>query len=132
MAVGAAEKARVLASLAEGRSVQPLPKHKVRIDNFTVHVRFRTNAKTSGGVWSFNANPNTLTADYELLICGSPECYYLIPVSRIKEIYDDPRAYVDRRHPKIRVLDVTTKTHQCRFGPTGLERDFTAYYRARL
>lgn len=131
MATGDAEKARVLTSLAEGRRVERVPKHKVRIGVSTIHVRFRANSK-NGNVWSFNANPNTLSANYELLICGSPECYYLIPVSRIREIYDDPRTYPDRQHPGIKVLDVNTKTHLCRFGFAGLQMDFTAYYRARL
>jgi hypothetical protein len=131
MATGGAEKASVLTSLAQGRRVERLPKHTVRIGTSAIHVRFRTKSK-SGSIWSYNVNPNTLRADYELLICGSPECYFLIPVSRIREIYDNPRTYPDRLHSRIKVLEVNTKTHMCRFGSAGLQMDFTAYYCARL
>jgi hypothetical protein len=67
LATGGAEKDRVLTHLAEGRRVEPLPKHKVRIGTSIIHVRFRTNSK-NGDIWSFNANPNTLTTNMAALL----------------------------------------------------------------
>jgi len=63
------------------------------------------------------------------LICGSSEIYYLIPISEIREIYQDPRAYPDRQHPEIRVIDVNVLTHRYTYG-SGLQKDMTAYFRA--
>lgn len=124
-------KSQVLAYLANGSTIQNLGKARVRIGGHSVHIRYRSNPKSGIAVWSFNANPNTLTAEYELWICGSAERYYLIPIAEIKEIYEDPAAYIDRHHPEIRVLEVDHTTHKCRYG-TDCRKDFAAYFRARL
>jgi hypothetical protein len=118
----------VLTKIANGRPVVRIPRAKARIGSSVIHIRFRSNGK-SGGIWSFNINPNTLTVDFELLICGSSEIYYLIPISEIREIYQDPRAYPDRQHPEIRVIDVNVLTHRYTYG-SGLQKDMTAYFRA--
>jgi hypothetical protein len=131
MATGDAAKSQVLNFLANGNAIQNLGKAKVRIGARSVHVRYRSNPKSGGVVWSFNANPNTLTADYELWICGSAEHYYLIPIAEIKEIYEDPAAYPDHRHPEIRVLEVDQGTHRCRYG-SNRQKDFAPYFRARF
>jgi hypothetical protein len=76
MAVGRAAKAQVLGQLAKGSAVQDLGQAKVQIGERCIHKRYRSNPK-SERIWSFNANPNTLTADYELWVCGSADHYYL-------------------------------------------------------
>ena len=131
MASGFRAKSQVLDYLAKGRNIHNLGKAMVRIDGHSVHVRYRSNPKSGMAVWSFNANPKTLTAEYELWICGSTERYYLIPIAEIKEIYEDRAAYVDRHHPEIRVLEVDHATHKCRYG-SERSKDFSAYFRARL
>lgn len=59
--------------------------------------------------YKFNINPNTLSADYELWICGSAGVWYLVPIDLIGRIYSDPAAYPDHRHPEIRVVSLNTK-----------------------
>ena len=109
-----------------------LPKAKYRIAEKTVHVRFRSNPKRDGRTYAYNINPNTLTADFEVWICGDAERYYLLPIARIREIYADPDAYTDYRHPEIRVLDVDTTTHRIMYGHGGKTADGTGYYRRTL
>ena len=50
--VGESAKNEVLGRLAVGTQITPLPKDKVRIGNTVVHVRFRSNPKRAGTVWS--------------------------------------------------------------------------------
>ena len=128
---GEEAKAAVLKRLAGARHIVPLPKHRVKLGDVIVHTRFRSAAKKGGTVWSFNINPNTLTADFELWVCGSKNAYYLIPRERIHEIYNAPNGWTDYAHPEIKVAEVDTRTHACAYrkGP-GI--DFGPYYLAHL
>ena len=72
---------------------------KYKFGNTIVHVRFCSSDTRSSSRYKFNINPNTLTADYELWICGSSENYYLVPNKIIKDIYYNPDAYIDKHHP---------------------------------
>jgi hypothetical protein len=130
--VGELIKNEVIAMIAGTSSIVNLPKAKVRIGQKIVHIRFRTKAKTDGLTYAFNVNPNTLKSDFELWVCGSPNCYYLIPISEIGNIYHHPNGYPDYQHPEIRVLDINIHTHLCKFGPGTLQQDFSRYFCATL
>ncbi len=129
--VGEHVKKAVLERLAAGRQISPLGKAKVRIGTAVVHVRFRARANRGGVVWLFNINPNTLTADYELWICGSPSIYYLVPKSTVSNIYDDPATYPDRSHREIKLANINSKTHWCAYG-SGRGVDLGDFYGGRL
>src|SRR3990172_11623155 len=79
-------------------------KDKYRFNNVVIHARFCSNNIRAPYKYKFNINPNTLRANYELWICGSPEIYYLLPNSIICEFYNSPNAYVDKRHPEIKIV----------------------------
>jgi hypothetical protein len=128
---GEIEKKKVLTRLAAGRQMVSLPKSKAKVGNNVVHMRFRSSPKGNSSTWSFNINPNTLTGDFELWICGSASLYYLIPITSIKAIYEDESAYVDYAHPEIRVLDIDSSTHQCFYGK-GRNADFASFFHASL
>jgi len=83
-------------------------------------------------MFSYNINPNTLTADFEVWICGEADSYYLFPTSVMKSIYEDPDAYVDKTHPEIRVAEVDMATHSLLFGRSGKRLDCSGYFRAVL
>jgi hypothetical protein len=100
------------------------------VDGKVFHVRFRSNPKRDGVTYAFNINPNTLRADYEVWICGAANNYYLIPISTIRSLYDDPDTYVDNRHPEIRVADIRCSDHRCLYGKGGKSEDFALYYLA--
>ena len=124
-------KNQALARIANGRTVRFVGSAKWNIGNQIVHVRFRTSPK-SKEIFSYNINPNTLGADFELWICGGVESYYLFPIAIMKDIYSDPDAYVDRRHPEIRVAEVDTVTHQLLYGCGGKTQNVSKYFRATL
>jgi hypothetical protein len=123
-------KREVLQKLANGRTVEWLPKHKVRIDNYVVHTRCCTGSEKQRS-YSFGLNPNTLTANVELWICGSAERFYTIPTEVLHAIYLDGHTYPDRTHPKIRTVAIYLRTHECKYGRTR-SVNFAAYYQRPL
>ena len=124
-------KMDVLQKIAVGRDVTPMQKYKWRVQDRVVHVRYCSRAK-SGGAFPFNINPNTLTADFEVWICGNFSIYYLFPMTLIRQIYEDPKAYVDRRHPEIRVAEVNPSNHRLLFGQGGKALDASSYFQTTL
>ena len=84
---------------------------KIRVGNDIVHVRFCSTTRPAPSKYRFNINPNTLSATYELWICGDADTYYLIPIDVIKGIYSDPEAYQDYHHPEIRVVSIDSDGH---------------------
>jgi hypothetical protein len=129
-------KEKVIRQIADGRSWEKAAKHHGRekwlVGEDIVHVRYRSGPVKSGATYAYNINPNTLTADYEVWICGSPECYYLIPMRVIRTIYNHPEAYVDWTYPERRVADINVNNDQCRFAREGKTMDFSSYYCATL
>jgi hypothetical protein len=92
-----------------------------------VHARFKTSSP-----YSFNLNPASLRADYELWVCGTTESYYLIPVNVVRAMYYHPDAYVDTHHPNIRVVSVDDDTHRAMFARGRTAIDIARYFLATL
>jgi|SRR5580700_9040273 hypothetical protein len=92
-----ATKEAVLRRIAGAEKFYPLKHHKFRIRELSVHLRYCKTNQTAR--YRFNINANTLTADHEVWICGSESSYYLVPISVIRMMYEDPEAYPDRHHP---------------------------------
>ena len=87
----------------------------------------------SGGPhYKFNINHNTLSADFEVWICGSSDQYFLIPIDIIKQIYLYRGTYIDYHHPEIRVVSVNTQTSQATYARGGMKLDLTPYFLATL
>jgi hypothetical protein len=84
------EKSAALIAIANG--VKPLNagKSKYRIGQRLVHVRFCSADAAGSTKFKFNINPNTLSADFELWLCGSAKTYYLMPVALMHSIYENP------------------------------------------
>jgi hypothetical protein len=128
-------KEKVLTEVANGlhwRKVKGRGVSKWEIGKYLVHVRFRSDPKADGVTYAYNINPNTLDSDFELWICGNAETFYLISIDVIQQIYDDPDVYVDKAHPKIRVIDIHTVTHRALYGRGGKDDDFSSFYRAKI
>jgi hypothetical protein len=119
-------KVAVLKQLGGG-SWKPEGQTTYRFAAGRVHARFKTSAP-----FSFNINPATLRADYELWICGSPDLYYLLPKSVIRSMYEHPAAYVDQLHPEIRVVSVDAENHRATFARGGEGLDLRPYFRSSL
>lgn len=72
------------------------------------------------GKFKFNINPNTLSADYELWVCGSVAIYYLMPVAFIRDIYEHPNSYIDHFYPQIRIVSVDANVHTVTYAAGGV------------
>jgi hypothetical protein len=101
---------------------------KYRIGNSIVHLRYCTNPKANGITYAFNINPNTLDADYEIWICSTSDKYYLIPMSVIQDIYNDPHGYIDSRSPTRRIININTQSHRCLYAHGGRTVNCRNYY----
>ena len=82
--------------------------------------------------YKFNINPNTLSADYELWVCGNASVYYLMPISLMQSIYQNSNTYVDRMHPEIRVVSVDIHTHMVAYASGGIKSCLKSYLGATL
>lgn len=131
MTVGQQIKESVLGRIANNGVISFMRNAKWRIGPKVIHVRFRSSPK-SGAVFSYNINKNTLTADFELWICCDADTFYLFPSQIMRDIYEDPDAYVDRHHPDIRVAEVDTQVHRLLFGKGGKSLDASPYFRSVL
>ena len=127
-----AEKKAALAKVAKGATVVSLGNAKVSVGKSVVHVRYCSPNASAPGKFKFNINPNTLSADYELWVCGSAMVYYLMPISLMQSIYDNPNTYIDRMHPEIRVVSVDTDSHTVTYASGGEKNSLRIYLGATL
>ena len=125
-------KEEVLALVAGTHCVKSVGNAKYRINNAVVHVRFCATGLARPSHYKFNINPNTLSADYELWICGSRQIYYLIPIAAIKQLYSHRSAYVDGHHPKIRAVSIDVHNHLVKYASPGLSMDLKKYLQGTL
>ena len=125
-------KRAVLERAAGASPVSAAGRAKYRIHDNVVHVRFCSTSARAPSRYKFNINPNTLSADYELWICGSSDTYYLIPIDFIRSLYENPSAYVDYHHPKIRVVSVDADKHAVTFARGGQSKSLESYLRGVL
>lgn len=121
-----------MAKVAKGATVALVGNAKVRIGKSVIHVRYCSLNTAAPGKFKFNINPNTLSADYALWVCSSAALYYLMPISFMQDIYDNPDTYVDRRHPEIRVVSVDTQSHTVTYASRGVKSSLRAYLGATL
>ena len=110
----------------------PSGRAKIRIGKNIIHVRFSSTRRRRPTNYGFNINPNTLTADFELWICGDKETYYLTPTKIIKDIYYDPDAYQDYHHEGIKAVSVDTDSNYVMYARGGKSLDLNPYFRGTL
>ena len=105
---------------------------KVRIGDAVVHVRFCSTNAAAPEKFKFNINPNSLSADFELWVCGDESQYYLAPITVIQQMHRHPESYPDRHHPNITVVSLDTSTHRVTYARGGEAMDFRPYFRSHL
>ena len=119
-------KHAVLDRISQGKGWRSSGRSMYSINDVTVHLRHCSYRVHS----LFNINPNTLRAAYEVWICGhkvDDHVYFLIPIETIRKMYDDPHAYPDRRHRKIRVVSVIAEKNEAVFASGGKALDIARY-----
>ena len=126
------EKNAALAKVANGATVASAGNAKARIGKSVIHVRFCSRNPGAPDKFKFNINPNTLSADYELWVCGSAALYYLMPIEFMRGIYDNPDTYIDRMHPEIRVVSVDANAHTVTYASGGVSSSLRGYLCATL
>ena len=122
----------VLLSLSNGLSPLSVGRSKFRVGHRVLHVRFCSTDATGSARFKFNINPNTLSADYELWVCGTADRYYLMPVALMRAIYENPNTYVDKAHPEIRVVSVDSRTHRVIYASGGMSQSLREYLNAKF
>jgi hypothetical protein len=125
-------KKEVLSSVAGQHACKPYGRAKWKVGGNIVHVRFRSDPDLDGVSYFYNINPNTLTANFELWICGDSSKYYLIPIDHIRTIYHNPEAYGDSWHQEMRVAHINTLNHKASFSRDGNTLDFAPYFCAKF
>jgi hypothetical protein len=95
-----------------------------------IHAKAVSPATARNGRCPFNINPNALDADYELWICGTADCYYLIPTDIVRLMYIDPDAYVNKEpgQEEIHTVTVLLREHSANYAKGGKRRDFKPYF----
>jgi len=126
------EKRMALSSVANDATISPAGNAKYRIGAKIIHVRFCSENSGAPTKYKFNINPNTLSADYELWVCGSASLYYLVPISVIRSIYENPHAYVDRHHPNIRVVSINASAHSVTYAAGGQSKNLRSFLKAKI
>jgi len=101
--IGAKES--VIEWIADGRDFSPAGRSNYQVGTYRVHVRFCSPYKNSCRLKS-NINSNSLSADFELWICGDPEDYFLIPIATLRQVYEHPNGYPDRHNSGLRIVSV--------------------------
>lgn len=119
-------------AVANGASISLVGRAKYRVSDSIVHVRFCSQNSSAPDKFKFNINPNTLSADYELWVCGSASTYYLMPVSVMQTIYDDPNTYQDRHHPGIKVVSVDISSRTVTYASGGVNLNVRQYLGGKL
>ena len=125
-------KRQVYSKIAGKENWFPSGRAKIRIGQYVIHVRFCSTNRPAPSKYKFNINPNTLTADYELWICGSSELFYLVPINIIKDIYSDPETYQDYHHEGIKVVSIDTDSDYVTYGKGGKALSLKPYLKSKL
>ena len=117
----------VLIKIANGKEHKPHKRNIVSIDGQLIHYRFCTGSGRNR--FPFNISPTTLTAKYEVWICGNANCYYLIPIEVIGEIYKDEDTYKNKAHGQenLRTMTVHTDTNVVKHGRNGKNKQIAQY-----
>lgn len=127
MLQGEETKQIVLDCISVGGGWVSCGRAKYREGVHVLHVRFCSADRFGSPRYKFNINPNTLSADYEVWICGDANTYYLVPTQLMRRIYCDPGTYVDSRHPEIRIVSVNTGMNTVTYAAGGRTMDLTPY-----
>ena len=115
---------KVLRKIATGQSYQKVGKVTYRIGRKSVHIKVKTGNLRK---YPFNINDAVLSADYEVLVCGSEDKYYVLPQALIKKMHEDPHAMEDSWHPGYTVYDIHPQQNSIVYGTGGASVDITKF-----
>lgn len=90
------------------------------------HIKVKTGTQRK---YPFNINDTVLSADYQVLICGTDECYYVLPIDLMRKMHTDPLAMPDYRNEDkgYTIYDVHPQQNKIVFGTGGKSVDVAKY-----
>jgi len=127
-----AEKKQLVSVLADGEMPVSAGRVKLKVSAGVVHIRFCSTNLQNHLQYKFNINKNTLSADFELWICGSNDQWYLLSMSVIRELHEHPDAYEDYQHPGLTVVSVNINKNEVLYARGGISEDIGKYYKAKF
>lgn len=95
-----------------------------RLGPFKIHAKVKSGNLVK---YPFNINDTVLSADYEVLICGSHELYYVLPIQVVRTMHDDLKAMPDKRNPGYTIYDVVPSSNQVVYGTGGKSMNVSKY-----
>jgi hypothetical protein len=119
----------VVKQIAQSHSYRKIGQVEYVIAGKNFHVKVKSG---NGQKYPFNINPTVLRADYEVVICGNEDRYYVLPQELIKEIHSDPHAMPDKRNPGYTIYDMHPQQNKIVFGTGGRSLDATKYKNLKL
>ena len=126
------ERSAVLKKISDHEVKRAVAKGTQRIGPHSVHSRFVSWSSSRPGRYPFNINPDSLSADFEVWVCGDEDLWYTLPQKVIKEIYDDPDARVATDRPGHRIVTVDADDNTLDYNSRGERLNLSRYRNARL
>ncbi len=125
-------KMQVVEQVAGNQEWSKAGRAKYLVGTEIVHVRFCSPDRNGTPLYKFNINQNTLSADYELWVCGFANEHYLLPMSIVRKMYNDPHSYPDRQYPGRTVVSVNVDTETVTYAAGGKALSISRYLRGTL
>ena len=117
----------IFQKLANGKSTYDFGKHKVNVAGKTIHWRKKSFPRKNPSKFPFNINPNSLSADYELFICGDEKNYFLLPKELVKMMNSHPNAYPDRRNPGYTIITIDIRYSEAVYASPSIALNLMSY-----
>jgi hypothetical protein len=120
---------KVLAKIATGNNPRKIGGVSYDIAGKTFHIKVVTGKKKK---YPFNINDTVLKADYEVYVCGTSDLFFVVPISIVKMMHEDPNSMPDYTYPGYTVVDVHPMENKIIYGTKGKAIDIGMYRNATL
>jgi len=120
---------KVLREVAGAKPYYKVGRVTYSIGGKNIHIKVKTGNLRK---YPFNINDTVLSADYEVLVCGSENRYYVLPQALMKRMHEDPHAMEDSWHAGYTIYDIHPQQNSITYGTGGISVDITNYRNAKL
>lgn len=117
----------IFQKLADGKTIIDIGNHKVKIGDKVVYWRRKGFPQSGSPKFPYNINPNSLSADFALYICGDEQNYFLLPIAFIKMMNSHPNAYPDNRNPGYTIITIDIRDLDVLYARPSIRLDLRPY-----
>lgn len=107
---------KVLDKIADDDEYRQIGRVSYDIAGKIFHIKVVTGKKKN---YPFNINKTVLKADYEVYVCGTSELFFVIPISIVKKMHEDPNAMPDYRNKDYTVVVVKPLENKITYATKG-------------